>query len=822
MRGLIGARTTHGGGSSTVQEYAAAAKELGLDFVVILDDFAKLTPEKLEALKADCEKYSDEKVRLFAGYSMATDGGNRAFLFGPTIFWPEDSCLAGPDNSLLRLQGAPGQPSHVSDWLLRVGRENNVGFSDFKNAAMTHGMRLRDCRDFSLAPIRHYRNGELLEDNTEEYRVTAQGAIPPGPMVLNEVDSVEGMRREVQQGHALTHARAGSLDTLFKDALRWSHQYDALNIFPSDGPEILAWPQCVRVFAFGGDNFLTGQILMPAHLSVRSDVGLKEIRIYNGASLYRRILLNGEKAFETTLILEAAIQKNLVLEVEDIRGGRAVSYARRSWKESGWAVVYCSDHVNDCKSPADGPMLMAHGPYQLPLLATPQVPDAGQTWDGGPPAMRALLEAAGTMPSVQSDLGIEEGGRFRQTPLLEFTDEGAVAITSPRDEYYPEETVPFANPWHGFGPTRPSKLFDYQAWFRAWLNPALNVDPVRNGSVRITDGIQPTLFRSRLRFKQDQALKQITLAAFAKGFPDPEAFLVIGRGGGKIETVPLAELKGPQEFRIGTGDWFALSSPGDVNASAFINRGEPVVFRVAPPETVGGWAWLLADAQGRTVAADEKLTYEYAALNFPTTASPHTPEETARLMAYFMAPRGLTVRRGALDTTSPGLLDVTATDGAIEIAATDPGDMPHLVLPGRIHGLNPRWSAGLWQRKGYGGKFYHQDGKDLFTPLGMDLEGVAHFPLASTWAKETEILAGHPVIADAAGREAFIQVTHISENPHQWHVSINNPTDKPLTTTLQVAMDLPGLEVPKEPLTLAPGEYRVLAGGETQRENAAP
>ena len=66
------------------------------------------------------------------------------------------------------------------------------------------------------------------------------------------------------------------------------------------------------------------------------------------------------------------------------------------------------------------------------------------------------------------------------------------------------------------------------------------------------------------------------------------------------------------------------------------------------------------------------------------------------------------------------------------------------------------------------------------------------------------------MVADAAGKDIFIQVTHLSEAPQKWHLSVNNPGAKTVTTVLRRAMDLPGLKFSTKKITLAPGEYRVL------------
>ncbi len=62
----------------------------------------------------------------------------------------------------------------------------------------------------------------------------------------------------------------------------------------------------------------------------------------------------------------------------------------------------------------------------------------------------------------------------------------------------------------------------------------------------------------------------------------------------------------------------------------------------------------------------------------------------------------------------------------------------------------------------------------------------------------------------ARGRDVAINVVHLYDDPPQWHVSVNNLTDKPVTTKLKQAMDLPRLDFEEREITLAPGEYRVL------------
>jgi hypothetical protein len=266
-------------------------------------------------------------------------------------------------------------------------------------------------------------------------------------------------------------------------------------------------------------------------------------------------------------------QKNLVLVAEDGDGKKAITFARRCWKDGTLAPTFCSDHVND------GTMALTHGPFFYPWIRHPSLPTdvAGDTWDGGPLAALPLVSYQSTAPSLESDLGKEEGSRFDQVPLLEFSDEGALAVSSPRTEVFDDRVINVVNPWNTFGPIGgPSRLMEYVERYREWVPPTVGV-----------------------------------------------------------------------------------------------------------PQT--GW-------------------------------------------------------------TAPGV----------------------------------------------------REGGNAYVPLYVD------------YAERTHVVAGHPVIAGPEGKGLFIQVTKVAVNLDRWHVSVNNPTDRPIQTTLRRSMPLAGLDLPDSTLTLQPGEYRLL------------
>ncbi|MCX7597652.1 MAG: hypothetical protein N2512_02110 [Armatimonadetes bacterium] len=804
-RGLIGVKSSYSSGTGTVEDYARMARELGLDFLVFMEDFSQLTREEFEQLKADCVRLSDDDLLLLAGFTITSNIGNHLFFFGPDPVWPIDKVLCGPDKSLLYIQeendkgGFTGYLTPFLDWVLYAGyhcEDGQVGYYNFVGSPT--GMRLWECRLYAAVGLRYYKGGKLVEDVTDDYLLTAECTIPPAPMAVNEVTSPEELRREVRAGHALTYGLAQSLNRsspggLFMSALRWSHQYDGLPVFVSDGPKILAWPACHRVWTYGGEEFVTAPNVMPSPIYVTAEKGLKEIRIYNGQRLFRRFALSGEKEFKRILVLNGTIQMNLVLIAEDMAGGKAVSFARRCWKDGALAPSFCSDHVND-----GGHMWLAHGPNSLPLNYPPALSPniAGGTWDGGPTGCLPLARYQETVPVIETDQGTEDFRRCNQVPVLDFSDEGAVAVASLRQEYYDERVERVLNPWQTYGPIDgPTKFAENLQYYREWVTPTVDVPEEYWAAPGIRVGVNPSLFTNTVRFKWPVVVKRLRLGAL---HCHPDAKVVVGTAEG-VREVPLWE---GVEVLLRPGDWFGLYKQGVSNSHLYVLRSEPVRLKIQ------GAIEFFADVENKSFRAGDSYTFEIAALGFPVNVEIDGPQDLARYVEYLRAPAGLKIIRGARQP-SHGVLTVAVSDGAAELSVPRPATRLDLTLPVCVTGLNPRWSAGLFQVRGYS-KGFHGPGENRYRALSVDTHGVAYVPLYVDYAGITHVVAGHPVVAGPEGKDLFIQVTKVHDGPHRWHVSVNNPTARAITTRLRKAMNLPGLTVPTGPIKVPAGGYLVL------------
>jgi len=814
FKGLIGAKTRYSSGSGSVKDYRDAAIEAGLDYVVFLEDFEKCSKERLAALTEECQKLSDSRVKLFPGYRIINNIGDTMFVFGVEPEYPPDYCLTGPGKTVFNLQPQDEAGTYTGyngpsfNWLLsHANAKSQLGYYNF--SAAPKGQKLLDLRCYSMAGIKYYNRGKLMEDVAQEYLTTAQGTIAPSPASINEVYSPKALTREVESGNCLTYAQARSLDSLMADGLRWASQYDGLNVFPSNGPLIHEWPFCYRTMTLGAEEFVTAPSLMEAHLSVSSPAGLKEIRIYDGQNLFRRFKFNGEESFDRVFPLDAVIHSNLVVIVEDQKGNTAVSSARRSWKSGGRNVVFCGDHVNDCKS---GGMILGRGPN--PMISNwvePLSPDiGGYTWDGGPPASLPLVVFQESRPLLVTDKGTEEGSRFRQYPMSEFSDEGVVAATSIQDKVYDESVQRVINPWHTFGPiVGSSRLMESKLRYREYYTPTVGIPDAGWAGPAVRHGINAALFRSEITFKDDFTITNLTLL---RNHHPPRAApckLVIGAKPGEVsQEIDVGEVKGEQRIPLEPGTWFGLYSTSLADSHVFVNRLQPTTLVLRNSQSGGNWITIEANVSGQQVTRGDVYAWELFSLGVPVDVPINSTDGFLQRIGYLHKPTGMKMIRGK-EIASPALIDCEPEDYAVELSIPRPEQKTDLTLPLRIMNLNPRWTAGLFQKFGYV-KGNYGTGENRYRPLGIDVYGNAYVPLYVDLAEKTHIIAGHPVVADGAGQALFIQVTHLYDNPHQWHVSVNNPTDETISTTLRATMKLPGLDLPQTEITVRPGEYRVI------------
>ncbi len=571
-KGLIGARTSYSSGSSTVAEYAAAATNAGLDFVVFLEELSELTESEFDQLKADCISNSTASLVLLPGFCAKVNIGNHTFLFGEDPTWPPDIVFSDPTNKVLELQEETngvytGLKGPLPFWALEeygFTPRAQVGYYNF--TASTNGMPLSSCRFYSATALRYYRDGSLVEDLSDAYLTTADCNFPPEPYVINEVSSAAALTSEASGSNALMHVQATALDAgSLMGVLRWCTYYSSHRVFPSDGPLIHEWANTERLWAYASESFNRNLAVMEVPIYVTASNGLKRIDIYNGSRHFRRFTFSGETEFKKKLLLDRTLQQMLILIAEDQAGRIATSSSRRNYKD-GAGLSWCHDHVNN------GPLYLAHGPMACGTVTAPALhPNTtGYTWDGGSPGSNPSAGDTGAAPHLTSDAGTEDGRWFDQVPIHEFSDEGALAVRSEKTMMYSDLLPSIHNVWHTFGPIDgPSELMTFSQSCRVYGRPIVDVAHANYAAVGEGSGGNVRLSTTDIEFRTNQVISKLRLG-YTTAAADVD--MVIG-----TNTPPtgIDLSQGLSNTTIDYGDWwgyFKPSAESPCNALILFNR----------------------------------------------------------------------------------------------------------------------------------------------------------------------------------------------------------------------------------------------------------
>jgi hypothetical protein len=418
----------------------------------------------------------------------------------------------------------------------------------------------------------------------------------------------------------------------------------------------------------------------------------------------------------------------------------------------------------------------------------------------------------GSRPLLKSDLGTAVGDQYNQTPLLRFADEGAVGIRSVHDELI-DERVKAVSPWRTYGPRAASRLIDFSLAHTQWDRASVGVPPAGWAGPPQQAGCNAALFQGTVTFKRGLNVSSLRLLRNWHWVPSLPLHLVVGRGATILQDIDIAAGQGQQSFRLERGDWFGFYSPATANSQLFLNRGAALELRLGqPPDS--SWLTLWAAMDNPRVAAGDSYAYELFSVGCPLDAAAHSAATLRDQIAYLARPESLQVTRGRRGDPS-GPFETTHAGGyAVHIVVPRPTAVRDLPVPLIVRDLNPRWSAGLWQLRGFV-KGDYGGGANRYRSVAVDLDGRAYVPLYPDLAPWTEVEVGHPVSADLAGAGLFIQVTALSGGTdaapgYEWAVEVNNPTDQPITSTLRQRMALPGLNFGTQTIALAAGEHRVL------------
>jgi hypothetical protein len=816
-RGLLGARSSYSGGQGTAAQYAEAARRAGIDFVVFLEPLAKITESDYRKLEADCRQFSDEKVLLIPGLRFANNIGNPMFAYGQGLTWFTPTQLTGPDKDQLRLQcfDDKGELTYsdedAKNWLwANIGGAHNVGYYDFSN---NPGIPIRNLRLFGILGVMTYRDGKLVEDRTAEYLDYVQDGIPPLAGAVDLVDSPAGLEAAVAAGHYLTHAAAPTLADV-PLAMYYGHQYGRANVYPSNGPGIKSWAVTQRVMTYAGESFVPEREVMRPLLWVTSEVGLKEITILGEGKVIRRFLPGGAKEFKEQFQWGYDRARVLVVEATDIEGGRAVSAAYQTWNDSN-IVGWCGDRQNG---------EIWHGPATFPGPRRPSFA-TGPTWDGGPVAY------LGAQENVHPAIQVQEagkpvvdgywpgvGGRLLEGNMTYTCMDESVANVSilAQNDYAPGVV---ANAYHTLGPIHPAPYLNFYLRRTQYIQRIADVDDVMpqvpkgaGGNLALMEG---TLTLPQAAEVQGAFVMEVAPGGFQKNTANFPLWAIRPSSTGPVAaglTASYAATPGlPPLGLLEPGGYVALVPSANGNTGVVFNVGrEPL--KLAPnPQGTGAWQLLLADAPGKQPAGkqwDYRLLVLHDALDEPALNLLRVEALRRYLGLTGENGCGLQVKQGRV-LSQFGLQDLSAVNGIVAFSVPNPGWKVDVPLGMRFTGFNPNWTVGEVQISGYSPGFYTQ-GRNVYRNLAADDRGWVHLAVFPDYAPTTQIVVGHPIQCD--NKDLIIEFAQLSREPLAFRVAVNNPTDKPIGTTLRQSMAVPGFVMKDTTVEVPAGGYRVVRG----------
>jgi len=760
LAGIIGAHTQDGGGAGTVAEWAEAAKRAGLDWLAFTEDFTRLTPEKWEALREACRRATDENFMAVPGIDIYDHGGNRWVQFGPNLrWWP-------------------------AAWLTEDGKRmkdsQNFGLSQglpptAPICIKTNGHPPWSYRFLSAFSVLTGERGKIIDEALDAYLIVQEQEDECQPIAVNLMYDPSDLAQAAR--FPRTYLRAPGLE-----GRNWFVEpgWRPWTSYVSSGPRILAWDGFNLTRSTLGEYYVPGTERWRVRLKTQAEAGLKEIRVYDGTDLYARYLLQGTEA---DLTIEGLHDKSrrLVAVITDRQGGQAVAHCLLIADFLG-RLQMCSDRNNTM------PNSIVKGDEGKPIMYVPATMiDKGRWpavaarpavdsyylglpgWDGG-----FGWSGFGAEPGVALEGWKRQGFYFGRTGSVVVGKHIIIQNWRIENEYLPvpsgrtPETINLT-PYIPFQPLKP---------YTAEVREVALVKRAHDTSLTLVEG--------KLTFKQDavfdpQARPSLQLGSMwptpKPGEYDHFALVLPGRRA-LAGMLPPKEKPFTWEGPVPPGSYYCLF-PCLTGAQGLMVLDEGYSMRVEGAENwVRGYVNM--NRPGERVAAGTVLPYRFLCL-----VGDYDGPATNAEFEWVRESLGITGRPAYEVEASQGkvrdtrlFLDLDAEGGGFTgiLRKTTDQRLP-VRLPVRVYGLNPHWSAAVYDRQ-----------RKTLEPFGIG-DGVGYLSVDLDQGP-ADVYIGNLATCDQPEMRLWV----LEEGPDRVRVVAQNPTDHELTATVK-----PGLGYTRVP-----------------------
>ena len=824
-KGLIGAHSNLSDGTSSPEEMIVAAKKGGYDFIAFTEDFAAMGETKWDQLCAVCDKANraDPEFVAYPGLDFLDHAGNRGLHFGQR-YWVKDEWRAGEERDRVHwfYNFAYGADADANRWPPRVVIRSRT------NAKRPWNQGL-----WNLFGAYCYEGGKLVDDSFHEWRPLIGRHVfflNTGVMAVHTVRSAEEVAVAAAPGPYQTYVKADSLSEVLRRVSGCKGQgwMGAFPTYISGGPEIVDF-RCY-VAEIGGE--ISFDLAVPGndrgwlHLLVQSEVGLKEVEVYDRDRLVRRFRPGGGKVFENFMPVFAESYHAYSMVVTDLQRRKAVSWNaflqvqekvhRRCGDNYNWMttgkgagttaepefryqlheVTHAWRTRNDSRDRQDErPLYRCH---------------AGNYGHGG------LSAAVDGYVSPFTDYLVDGDARQGYWPVvtMDFSTIGrfGIIVTNTVEQDYAVKKRPKFGTYGCFSGPHEVVSAPWPAALRQFV-------PLRR-----PDGAHIARYQGKVRFTQTVTDPKGEPVRVVVGGADPKAKLleVMQADGtsqqheiGQEAMVGEVPLNGYVCWYDGEGDGVAgviALSPG----LRFSYRREYSGFHVELPSPVGPGdeaTWDVLFVSGNRSTSNSNAQMEAVRAGMGIAGKP---------TLYDVRPRVGTVA----DQTFILTVDTEDHSFSGQVVKTTQELLP-IHLPVMARGLNPRWDAVLWYR---GASRLHTVGqyRDRWgvktwrwnvATYEPRVDEVRHIPVldggvgycqVETDRQDPDVFIGNPLVCDHP--EVFLTLVKATRGACTFEA--NNPTEETLTCTVRPAR---GFELTgrwERTVTLPVGAWRTMGGAE--------
>ncbi len=325
VKGSFGAIPAIGGGSGEVAEYAAAAKKLGMGYLVVAGLFEKMERKDYERLAADCAAASSAEFAAIPALITLDDQNNSFLQCGPKS-WSDDKYLSKKNPKRVA--------DHLGYWMVQCNFPARVIFNLGKGGypGWLHS-------GYDAIAVKTFENGVLVEDATDTLRDNCQQGDRPRVVCVDLVTSPDKLGASGHFTHVLAPTPAAVKDYLI------AHQFGGMAGFVSNGPLITGHTGVNSSRNSFGVDYVPGTERARLIYKLASDSPLKTLTIHDGAELFRRIDLGGVMEAQLDVDCLHDTRHSLTLLLEDTAGRTAVAVGG----ETGDRMLgqcFCSDRCN--------------------------------------------------------------------------------------------------------------------------------------------------------------------------------------------------------------------------------------------------------------------------------------------------------------------------------------------------------------------------------------------------------------------------------------------------------------------------------------------